>query len=238
MSITFLSSTTTTDSKSSFSSNPIPAMFWLNYEIFRTPSLLAELRAECWPYLTSGSSLDEPVRFDISALRGQPLLQSSIAEALRLRTHVFVLRYPDEHDMVIDEWRIPKKNLVMVCSTTSHMDPSLWNTGTSSSHPLKQFWAERFIEQAKGSYIQKESKRKFSSRGLEGIWLPFGGGAQMCPGQLFTKTAISLATALMVTQFDIELCNPEKEVPMSWFTLWSWGNQARGQGSVSPQKKM
>jgi len=38
----------------------------------------------------------------------------------------------------------------------------------------------------------------------------------MCPGQLLTKTAISLVTALMVVKFDVELSEPEKEVKVNW----------------------
>ena len=189
-------------------------MFWLQHEILRRPSLLADLRAECIQHLTSDTSLDEPVRFNTSGLRSQPLLQSSIAEILRLRTHVFIMRYPDQHDMDIGEWRIPKESLVMACSTTSHMDPSLWNT----TLPLTAFWAERFLEQPKSCEKHKTAKHKprFSSRGLDGVWLPFGGGAQMCPGQQFSRTAISLVPALMITLFDVELCCPGKKLPVSW----------------------
>lgn len=131
--------------------------------------------------------------------------------------------------MHINEWHIPKKTLVMACSTTSHMDATLWDTGPSDSKPLSHFWAERFLEKGKNEK-DKDNAQKFSSRSLEGVWMPFGGGKQMCPGQLFTKTAVSLATALFISHFDIEVDNPEREAAVNWSHF--------GAGVIRPGKKI
>jgi hypothetical protein len=50
----------------------------------------------------------------------------------------------------------------MDCSTTSHMDPSLWNTGSKASHPLERFWAERFLDTPGSAKRGKATVRKFS----------------------------------------------------------------------------
>jgi len=60
------------------------------------------------------------------------------------------------------------------------------------------------------------TKPQFSTKGLEGVWIPFGGGSQICPGRKVAKAEIFHVTALLVTMFDIELCEPEKEVSMDW----------------------
>lgn len=52
----------------------------------------------------------------------------------------------------------------------------------------------------------------FTKKGLEGIYIPFGGGSQMCPGRNFAQAEIFLSAALLITWFDIELCFPEAKV--------------------------
>jgi len=95
------------------------------------------------------------------------------------------------------------------------MDPTLWDTGPSDSKSLSPFWAECFLENSKDEK-GKENAQKLSSRSLEGVWMPFGGGRQMCADQLITTTAVSLATALFISHFDIEVNNTEREVAVNW----------------------
>jgi cytochrome P450 len=55
---------------------------------------------------------------------------------------------------------------------------------------------------------------QFSAKGLDGIWVPFGGGAQMCPGRKLAKAEAFIVMAVLTTLFDIELCEPQREIPV------------------------
>ena len=132
----------------------------------------------------------------------------------------------------------------MTCSTVPHLDPSLWNTGHASSHALNTFWPERFLKSSDDRSLGPERAEtagdrqsrsdaclhnsqqsrlgcaaikggQFSTRGLEGIWMPFGGGKQMCPGRNFAKAAAVLVAALVLTDFDVQLCDAQLDVPMN-----------------------
>lgn len=48
----------------------------------------------------------------------------------------------------------------------------------------------------------------FSTEGLAGAWIPYGGGQNMCPGRHFAKQEILCIFAFMVTSFDIHLIDP------------------------------
>lgn len=45
----------------------------------------------------------------------------------------------------------------------------------------------------------------FTTEGLAGTWVSFGGGHRMCPGRHFAKVEMIVTFAMMCTMFDIEL---------------------------------
>lgn len=222
----------------------ISLLFWLNYEIIRSEAVLKRVRTECLHSASPRPDGNPVPHIELAFLLEMPFLQACFAETLRLRTHILITRYPDTHDMMINEWRLPAKNLIMTCPTVPHMDQKLWNTRLSGTQPLETFWPPRFLKNPDdyhdmaalerditessaqprvGSDIKSSddpaicaAQPQFSTNGLEGIWIPFGGGGQMCPGRKLAKAEIFHVTALLVTRFDIELCHPEKEAPMDW----------------------
>ncbi|KAF2185800.1 cytochrome P450 [Zopfia rhizophila CBS 207.26] len=221
-------------------SNTISCLYWMTYEIFRRPSLLAHIQRECSESISKRSEQLTP-KFELTTLLSQPYLQSSFAETLRYRCHIFITRYPDSDDMYVNGWRLPAGSLLMACSTVQHMEESLWNTKTYGKQPLNIFWPERFLtlvndhnygyrhrkESAISLSYDVESSRsdqssapkqqpKFTSKGLEGVWVPFGGGSQMCPGQRLAKVQVFLTTALITTLFEVEPSDPRKEIPVNW----------------------
>ncbi|KAK7949385.1 Pfs- NACHT and Ankyrin domain protein [Apiospora aurea] len=50
-----------------------------------------------------------------------------------------------------------------------------------------------------------EGEPQYSLEGLEGAWIPFGGGQQACPGRLLAKRIMLLSAALLIRDFDLEL---------------------------------
>lgn len=157
-------------------------------------------------------------RFDIKALGKNPLLQSIYAEALRLRIAAFIMRSPERENMKINEWILPKGEIVLIATTPAHMDEKVWNTGKANEYPLDRFWADRFlvypgdptsgprkVSYQETSKIQKGEEPRFSLDDLDGSWIPYGGGFRACPGRHFAKREILMTFAIMVTLFDLEV---------------------------------
>ncbi len=127
----------------------------------------------------------------------------------------------------------------MISSYTSHMDPNVWNTGTNDDpHPIDEFWSERFLvhpndpssgplkkvvptpqEHAPLTSVKDDVNRcvqpaegpQFSTKGLSGIFITYGGGSRLCPGRHFAKHEILLGLAYFLTAYDFQL-----NVPKGW----------------------
>lgn len=209
---------------SSRARNSITATSWTIFEIYRDPELLATVRAEVDTCAVQGA--DGHIRFDAEQLLRLPVLQAVYAETLRLRMHFYIIRMPDRVDMNIRDWIIPRQKVIVTPTTVAHMDPEAWSTGLGNEHPVDQFWVGRFLKypsrNAHGSTSDTASP-VFSTKGLEGSWIPYGGGPRQCPGRHFAKRQILLTTALLVSLFDCEILEEGVNVQED-FTLKGFGS--------------
>ena len=55
------------------------------------------------------------------------------------------------------------------------------------------------------SYSSSSSAISFSTIGLDGIFIPYGGGQAMCPGRMFAKQEILFTLAVLLDEYDIEM---------------------------------
>ncbi|CAG8975898.1 hypothetical protein HYALB_00006515 [Hymenoscyphus albidus] len=124
-----------------------------------------------------------------------------------------------------------KGTKVIVTSTTvAHMDSKAWDTGLNNinEHPLDQFWVGRFLKyplantEGYGKPLDYTSSPTFSTKDLEGSWIPYGRGPRQCPGRHFAKRQILLTTALMIRLFDCEILKGGKDVKEN-LTLHGFG---------------
>jgi cytochrome P450 len=186
--------------------NAIVTTSWIVFEIFRDPNLLAKVRNEVDHCRTSGGA--GHVRFDIDKLLLQPVLQAAYAETLRLKMHFYIIRMPDRIDMSVQDWVIPRRKVIVTSTTAAHMDAKVRNTGVNNEHPVKGFWVGRFLSNP----TDAADAPTFTTKELDGSWIPYGGGPRQCPGRHFAKRQILLTTALMVTLFDCEILETGKDV--------------------------
>jgi cytochrome P450 len=215
--------------------NSIPATFWLIVETLRQPHVFFQAREE----ITSSqkhSLLPDKRSFHLESLFSKPLLQSSYAEVLRLYASNIMMRNVVHQALCLENWIIPKGSLIAVDGHVAHMDKKLWNTGGATdeaegSHPVSQFWAQRFLEHpddptsgplrvkkpknmaaSTDTYPErKDQNPQFTMEGLSGAWIPYGGGSRQCPGNKFAKHQIILAFAAIISTFDIELLDDNRK---------------------------
>lgn len=177
-------------------------------EVFRDSQLLNAIRQEVQSCIKP--RFTDQLSFDIPKLLRQPILQAVYAETLRLRVNGFLVRCPKKNDLKINDWVIPQNHFCLTSSTPGHMDSEIWCKGQNADHPASDFWPGRFL---KRDPVTEELE--FSLKGLEGTWMPFGGGIHTCPGKTFAKLVICLTTALMVTMYDCEVIADKASMSMS-----------------------
>ncbi|ERF75805.1 hypothetical protein EPUS_01635 [Endocarpon pusillum Z07020] len=168
---------------------------------------------------------------DDKVLANNPLLVSIYCETLRVYVKSYFLTSNQHADIPVGQWRIPKERIVFVNSGISHMDDHFWNT-QNGRHPVDSNWGERFIvdpsdpfsgpvrpevmhevgSEKKKSEASENDKPFVSMNGLEGSWIPYGGEHAICPGRFLAKSAILLACALMVENFDMEILTGDIEM--------------------------
>ncbi|KAI1139121.1 cytochrome P450 [Hypoxylon sp. FL0543] len=212
--------------------NSVTAASWTIFEIYRDPELLASVRAEVDACAREGA--DGCIRFDIDQLLRLPVLQAAYAETLRLRMNFYIIRMPDRVDLNIRDWVIPRRKVIVTPTTVAHMDSEAWNTGLNNEHPVDKFWIGRFLRYPpKGT--SGEASPTFSTKELEGSWIPYGGGPRQCPGRHFAKRQILLTAALMVSLFDCEILEEGRDVQED-FTLKGFGSGVSHPAGTVPMR--
>lgn len=177
-------------------------------EIFADSELLERVRHELRDAQTlhagghSASTL--PLRLDLTAVSNSALLQSLYAETLRLHVSFLLSRTPKRGDYQLHPYNLRQNNPIVMSSDLAVKDPRIWGTARCQ-RPLDQFWADRFLTRQEGE--DGKANVVFSMEGLESAWIPYGGGALMCPGRHLAKQEIIGSVAIFTAYFDLELCD-------------------------------
>ncbi|KAL2060528.1 hypothetical protein VTL71DRAFT_9169 [Oculimacula yallundae] len=201
--------------------NTMPAATWCLIESLHDPSLKERLHnilpAAIQPESTTSGKLP---KFDILKLCEEPLMSSIYAETLRLRVAVLIVRQPSIDNFSFRGWHIKKDEVLSLSTRTEAMNEDVWN---SSSHPLTEFYSDRFIvdpnDPSSGPFKEQKVKTKdgkpyFALDGSSnGAWIPYGGGNHLCPGRHFAKREIITTIALLLSAYDMDLINEEKDKP-------------------------
>ncbi|KAH6653321.1 cytochrome P450 [Truncatella angustata] len=173
--------------------NTAPSAFWYIFEALRDPSLSDRLSAEADTCISANGKIN------IDKLGTRPLLQSTYAEVLRLRVSILVSRMVEFGDVTFSGYTIRRNEFVLMPTDGVHFSEEAWaRAGRPSKKPLLEFDAERFL-------VESDMGPEFSTEGLAGLWIPFGGGERMCPGRHLAKLEMILTYAYLFSKYDIEL---------------------------------
>lgn len=209
-------------------SNATHATFWMIYSIITDPTIERRFLSAIGRARLTGVETDF-IAYGIDALCAIPFLQSVYAETLRLYVANIVLRSPRDADIPIGDWTIRQGEVVAIMSHPMHHDERKFNTGTPHDpHPLSEFWAERFlVPHTPDKWSEEQDCVRFSLKGSEGAWLPYGGGSNECPGRFFAKQEMLLTAALLIGNFKIELEGCAAEVDWRYFGTGVLGVKGR-----------
>ena len=80
---------------------------------------------------------------------------------------------------------------------------------------------------ANNSLLSSPSQPIYTTEGLHGIFVPYGGGQNTCPGRHFAKQEILLTVAALTSYFDIELLGAETTESYRFFGTGVLGPKGR-----------
>ncbi|KAI3316782.1 cytochrome P450 [Xylariaceae sp. AK1471] len=204
--------------------NALPMAFWNLIEVYNDPALLERVQAELSKAIIPPDTEENklPFRFDITAITSSPLLQSVYAEVLRMRVSLFHNRSPIHGDYSIGPYKFKQGGLVCISTNIASNHTHAWGDRTDGGRrPLDKFWAERFLVPDKN-----DGTMKFSTDGLDGAWMPYGGGALMCPGRYLAKQEMMSGVAIFGAYFDMQVL---KGVPRMDDDFFGLGAQPPGE---------
>lgn len=196
--------------------------FWYLIEIYRDPALLARVLPELEAAVSKPASPTggSPAVFDLSPVLASPLAQSIYAEVLRMRISLLLNRCADRKDHRIGPWTLKKGAYMTLPTAHIGYHEKAWELYTNSGKaPINEFWADRFLvpeddnnetttDRREGNepvQVKSNPGMRFSTEHLSGLWVPYGGGALMCPGRHFAKQEMMGSVTVFTHYYELEV---------------------------------
>ena len=206
--------------------NIVPIVGWTLLDTLARSSLLLSVRSEIQTCYSASSTS----KLDMPSLLANPLLQSIYSEELRLRGATSLSRAPT-HDLKIGNYIFLKDKLILVSGWHEQRDRSVWNEGpvNGTFHSLEEVWAERFIvypdnplsgpRKSSASPVSTAAKDKggeeqkpyYTTKPVEGSYVPYGGGLKICKGRFYAKQEALGSLALFLVIFDVDFVHAGPE---------------------------
>ena len=178
----------------------------------RKPPVYEHLVAEMSQYYSPQSG-----HYDISSLRKLPLVQSVQAETRRLRVATVVTHTNTIDGFQLDShWALSRGSIATFFSRDFSLNEDLWSKARPRTveKSLNDFWAQRFLvpdntKASAPSEKQRKSKMDAGRFSLEGLEVWNSTVAENPLGREFADAIQTATVAVFLTQFELELCEPE-----------------------------
>lgn len=180
-----------------------PAAFWLLGYLLTNPEALTAVRRE----FSSISQMETSQTPLVDRLVHTPVFDSALEETLRLTAAPFITREVVQektlHMADGQEYLLRKGDRVCLFPFSSpQMDPEI-------HHEPQKYKYDRFLN-ADGS--EKKDFYK-GGRRLKYYTMPWGAGTNGCVGKQFAINIIRQFVYMVLTYYDLELCDPNAQMP-------------------------
>ncbi|KAK1157857.1 prostacyclin synthase-like [Acipenser oxyrinchus oxyrinchus] len=187
--------------------NAGPAAFWLLVFLLKNPEAMSALKNEFNKILQGQRLHPPPHSVTQEMLNNTPVFDSMLCETLRLTAAPFITReiLQDMPLCLADgrQYNIRKGDRICLFPYLSpQMDHEI------HQEPQK-FKYDRFLNPdgtEKKDFYKDGSKLKYYN-------MPWGAGSHMCVGRFFAINSIKQFLFMVLTSFELELCDPEAAIP-------------------------
>lgn len=160
--------------------NVLPTAFWTIWHTLSDPALLEDAREEAKLFLSSPIWASKETK----AEEHMPIMASTMKEALRYHVSGAATRMVMEDYRRNGQYLLKKDSMIQMPNVVPHFDSGNWG---QSAH---NFEAYRFSRQE----AKKPHPAAFRS---------WGGGANLCPGRVYSPRLILTVTAMLISRFDV-----------------------------------
>ncbi|KAI0439828.1 cytochrome P450 [Xylaria telfairii] len=161
-----------------------PTTWWLVYQIFSDPVILADVRRELSALVEESD--DGRYSINVATIRTAcPILLSTFKETMRHRAIGTSVRMCLEDHLLDGRYLFKKGSMVIQSQVVHHTAPVVWGEDFATFQHMR--------------FVQAPGRRRPNPVAFRA----FGGGHTLCPGRHFSSMEILAFAALMVLQFDI-----------------------------------
>ncbi|XP_053055814.1 prostacyclin synthase isoform X2 [Acinonyx jubatus] len=195
-----------------------PAAFWLLLFLLKNPEALAAVRGELEQLLSrTEQTVSQMTTLPQKLLDSMPVLDSVLSESLRLTAAPFITR-----EVMVDlampmadgrEFSLRRGDRLLLFPFLSpQKDPEIYTDP-------EVFKYNRFLN-SDGS--EKKDFYKDGKR-LKHYSMPWGAGHNQCLGKAYAISSIKQFVFLVLVHFDLELINPDAEIPEFDLSRYGFG---------------
>jgi hypothetical protein len=191
----------------------VPCIIWSLLEVTRGPQFANELITGLSSYSPSHDAT-----YNVQDIAGMPLMESLLAETVRLRTAAIEVLNSKTSFALDEHWTVPADTCIVAMSHELALCTNAWGNARAQTivRPLEEFWPERFLVQGNSdpgleTKVQRSNVRKlsFSMEGLNSLNITMGCGQRPMLGREHLKQIHAATMAVLFNEFEIQLCDPE-----------------------------
>ncbi|KAG9556392.1 cytochrome P450, partial [Aureobasidium melanogenum] len=177
-------------------SNTTSSSFWMLYEVYSRPALLAQLRDEVREHALKKNESGKMI-IDLAAMRDNcPNLLATFQEVLRTRSNVAPTRFVMDDVVLSDKYLLKKGRVLVMPGMSMNYESGIWGDDSKTFDPTR--FKKEHLKQRPTSFMS------------------FGASPSLCPGRHFASGEILGMAAMMMLRYDITPVGGKWILPKFW----------------------